>query len=253
MCCFSQPVISVSDTNIFARMGDGVDQFVIYAMSLSARADLAMVLPIPIAKGSGEKSVKFYNMEAYPRLFTDMAQGFPSHDFASSDPFAAAAPAEQKRTLEVVGVGSFEASFVPSIQDFSRLDERFRLGDGVWSKLPGYANFGFAVFKLKAGNAPVHPMAFSFPSAIPQTLFFPTVHIHDGEVHDKAEFDHTLYCQGEGLNHVQWRESESLAVTFLKCGLTKNIVQAGHHVHRQVLKGLLANGDIVVKARKLPA
>lgn len=93
--------------------------------------------------------------------------------------------------------------------------------------------------------------AFSFPSAIPQTLFFPTVHIHDGEVHEKAGFDHMLYCQATGLNHRDWHESPSLAVTFVKCGLTQNIVQAGHHVHRRVLHGMLANGDVVVKAGKL--
>ena len=254
MCCFSQPVLSVSNTNIFARMGEGIDQFVIYAMSLSARTDLAMVLPIPVAKGSGEKAVKFYNLEKYPSLFQDMAKGFPrlDHIYYSSGPFSAE-PAGRSQTLEVVGVGSFEASFVPSVADFVRLDKRFRLADDVWKKLPGYAEFGFAVFKLRAGNSPVHPMAFSFPSAIPQTLFFPTVHIHDGEVHEKAEFDHTLYCQATGLNHRDWEESPSLAVTFLKCGLAHNIVQAGHHVHRRVLHGMLANGDVVVRASKLPA
>jgi hypothetical protein len=41
-----------------------------------------------------------------------------------------------------------------------------RLPEGVWAKLPGYADFGFAVFKLKPGNAQVHPMAFSFPAAL---------------------------------------------------------------------------------------
>jgi hypothetical protein len=33
-------------------------------------------------------------------------------------------------------VGSFEASYVPKIADFSRLDERFRLPVAVWKKLP---------------------------------------------------------------------------------------------------------------------
>ena len=37
-------------------------------------------------------------------------------------------------------------------------------------------------------------MAFDFPRAA-KKLFFPTVHIHDGKVHDKADFDHALYCQ----------------------------------------------------------
>lgn len=44
-------------------------------------------------------------------------------------------------------------------------------------------------------------MAFSFPSARAGHLFFPTMHIHDGEVHEKEDFDHTLYCQASGLEH----------------------------------------------------
>lgn len=43
-----------------------------------------------------------------------------------------------------------------------------------------------------------HPMAFEFPRRDPTRLFFPTVHVHDGAVHSKARFDHTLYCQVQG-------------------------------------------------------
>ena len=46
-------------------------------------------------------------------------------------------------------VGEFEASFVANIGDFSRLDRRFRIALEVWAELPTYADYGFAVFKLK--------------------------------------------------------------------------------------------------------
>src|SRR5207248_7445223 len=95
--------------------------------------------------------------------------------------------------LNVVDVGSFEASFVPTIPDFERLDERFRLPTGTWDQLPQYKQYGFTVFKLKPGAKVIHPMAFEFPRAAPARLFFPTVHIHDGKVHDTATFDHALY------------------------------------------------------------
>jgi len=58
MCCFSRPVEDVSDTKIFARLGNGVDQFIAYSMSLVAKESLAMVLPLPVVRGSGEKAVK---------------------------------------------------------------------------------------------------------------------------------------------------------------------------------------------------
>jgi hypothetical protein len=253
MCCFSRPVQDVSSTKIFARLGNGVDQFVAYAMNLVASEDLSMVLPIPVVAGSGEKAVKFISLQKYPAFFDDLWKGFPEPVMrGGAGPFAAAAPEPQKK-LEVQSVGAFDASFVPTSADFARLDERFRMPDDVWKKLPGYAGFGFAVFKLKKVHGPVHPMAFSFPSSMPQSLFFPTLHIHDGEIHAKAEFDHTLYAQGGGINAKDWQESRGIAVQFLKCGLTGGMVLPQHHVYRRQMQGMLANGDVLLRAGKLAA
>ena len=36
--------------------------------------------------------------------------------------------------------------------------------------------------------AEIHPMAFEFPTRHPDKLFFPTNHVHDGALHDKAVF-----------------------------------------------------------------
>src|SRR6185503_5945530 len=69
MCCFTRPVQSVSSTRIFARMGNEGRQFLAYSMNYLAKEDLAMVLPIPIAPGTGEAGVKFISLEAYPELF----------------------------------------------------------------------------------------------------------------------------------------------------------------------------------------
>ena len=105
------------------------------------------------------------------------------------------------------------ASFVPAIKDFARLDKQFRLPDSVWEKLPLYKEFGFAVFKLKKpekGEQKVHPMAFEFPRASKNILFFPTVHIHDGTVPAKARFDHSLFARSAtsrrwtGRNRPAW-------------------------------------------------
>jgi len=98
-------------------------------------------------------------------------------------------------TLQVHEVGSFEASFVPTLNDFDRLDSRFRLPEQIWHQLPIYEDYAFAVFKLKPGAKQIHPMAFEFPRRNIDQMFFPTVHIHDGKVDVKAHFDHSLYCQ----------------------------------------------------------
>ena len=50
MCCFSQPVDLIADTNIFARASKDGKQYLVYAMTMSAKEDLAMILPIPAPK-----------------------------------------------------------------------------------------------------------------------------------------------------------------------------------------------------------
>ena len=249
MCCFSREIDSVHNTRIFARSHSDGRQFIIYSMSISAKEDIAMVLPIPVVPGSGEKAVQFIALDAYPTIFNDMAKGFPvtsARAWKMAAPTAIPAP-----KLEVQRVGAYDASFVPTVADFSRLDERFRLPDGTWEKLPGYTGFGFAVFKLRKGTHSVHPMAFSFPSATPERLFFPTLHIHDGEVHKKAEFDHTLYCQGAGLKTGEWQESPGIANQFMNIDKTQGIILGAQHLYKRTLSGMLTNTDWLVKARAI--
>jgi hypothetical protein len=249
MCCFTGKVEEVKNTRIFARLGEHGNQVLIYQMSVNAPQDLAMVLPIPIKEGTKEDAVSFFDFSKYDRVFEDLGELFPVYNY-SADPFGAS-PAAAGRSLMVVSVGAYDASFVPGISDFSRLDARFRLPEGVWAKLPGYADFGFAVFKLKPGRSQVHPMAFSFPTALAETVFFPTLHIHDGEVHAKETFDHALYLQGPATNLARggWQESPGLAVTKVKCGLTHGMIRPELHVYRQTMRGEFDNGDVVAKVR----
>ncbi|MGH9902934.1 MAG: hypothetical protein ACRD68_14095, partial [Pyrinomonadaceae bacterium] len=129
MCCFSQAVEVVSNTNIFARAVDG-RQFLVYGMSYAAASDLAMVLPLPVPPNSPEDAVRFINLERYPDFFADMRRGFPEPVAAAQGlarSYFTAAP-----KLKVHDVGSFEASFVPRAEDFDRLDARFRIPRAVW-------------------------------------------------------------------------------------------------------------------------
>lgn len=248
MCCFSRPVDSVSSTNIFARSGADGRQFVVYSMTLRAPEDLAMVLPLPVKPGSGEKAVTFIDLKDYADFFTDLKKGFPVPP--PPGPVSRSFSALSASKLEVVSVGNFDASFVPTVGDFARLDERFRLPAGTWDKLPAYRNHGFAVFKLKSGNAKIHPMAFSFPRENPAQLFFPTVHIHDGEVHKDADFDHTLYCQrgpSDQFTLLNWEESIRPVGLFMQTPKSKGVLDSGEHCYRLRLAGTLPNKDFTLK------
>jgi hypothetical protein len=163
--------------------------------------------------------------------------------------------------LRVVDVGYFDASFVPTIRDFERLDERFRLPHNVWDQLPGYRDYGFAVFKLKRGVQPqrVHPMAFSFPRRRTDLLFFPTVHVHDGTVHPEVRFDHELYCQSDKARDPSlrdWNWADGPASDYIDILRTEGIVKADVRCCRLVLRGMHENvdswsGDIPKNAQRL--
>ncbi len=252
MCCFSKPVVSVGSTQIFARFLDATSQCIVYEMRLDAAEDLAMILPIPVARPAAGDAVTFVDLSGYPGFFGDLEKAFPdppSFGRSSSDPFA-----ESEPRIAVRRVGSFEASFVPSIADFSRLDPRFRLDEKIWNRLPRYEEFGFAVFKLRKGNQQVHPMAFRFQSALPGKLFFPTLHIHDGEVHETEEFDHTLYAQAwtnAVIKGTDWQESPGSAVPFVNLKKARSLVWGGGHLYKRTIIGLSKNEDIIGEARTI--
>lgn len=228
----------VSDTRIFARL-DGGTQSLAYQMRLSTRSELAMVLPIPIRPGSGEDAVAFVDLSDAPHVFDQLALCFavmePQSKGAPISRFQGPAP-----RLAVHSVGAFDASYVPTVRDFSRLDPRFRLPDEVWSALPRYADWGFAVFTLKSGDQRVHPMAFRFPTRDPERVFFPTVHVHDGEVHAEAAFDHELYWQGEqGAGD----ERGAIPASAPMETQTRGLVRAAP-VRRRLMRGRYANDDV---------
>jgi hypothetical protein len=247
MCCFSGPVREVNHTLIFARAADSIRQFIVYSMTLYAPTEVAMVLPLPIKSGTGEDGVTFINLEGYPEFFSDLRRGFPFVVPAAGGSASRSIKPERKM-LEVVPVGSYDASFVPTVNDFSRLDPRFQLPRKTWDQVPRLKKSGFAVFKLKAGRSQFHPMAFSFPRADVNSLFFPTVHIHDGTVHDKARFDHNLYCQrnaGKG-NLTDWEESAQLARDFVWTDKAKELIDGEQHCYRKELTGTLPNKDTFI-------
>lgn len=281
MCCFSGVVREVSRTRIFARATDGGRQVLAYSMTVAADHEVAMILPLPTPAGVAEDDLRFIDLSGYPELFTAIDAAFPAYLSAALAP-ASLTRMYQPQALVVHEVGDFVASFVPSVHDFDRLDQRFRLPDAVWDQRAEYLEASFAVFQLKSrptepapksptvfdrivkrsGGADrddhgvrgtIHPMAFEFPRRDPGRLFFPTVHVHDGSMAETASFDHQLYWQGGPLT-APHEESELAQATSADIGAavdierTMGLVDPGLGCRRWDVAGDRPNVDTYVDA-----
>lgn len=177
MCCFAQAVLNVKQTRIFARLSGTGTQLLAYQMEYESEKPNAMILPLPVKLPAREDSVRFVDLSQYEEFFEDLSSAFPYQrsrnigcSSAGFDELAAGS------VLMVHKVGSFIASFVPTIDDFDRLDKQFVIPKETWQQIPEYENYGFAVFQLNELSGKPHPMAFEFESRSDR-VFFPTVHI----------------------------------------------------------------------------
>jgi len=256
MCCFSTTT-DVRETAIFARVSRPGTQVLAYRMTYSAKAPTAMILPLPVALPARENAVRFKNLKEYPDFFSGLESAFPPPEEGGFFRSKSAGLSAASATLEVHEVGDFVASFVPSMADFSRLDPRFVLSKQVWAKFPAYKDYGFAVFQLKSLAGEPHPMAFEFDTRLKETAFFPTVHIHDGSVHAKADFDHALYLQAKALDaragsydgptsvdkNTGFVRSAGPAKGFVNSALARGLIDPELLIHKTTLRGLLPNRD----------
>lgn len=248
--------MSVGGTRIFACVSERGTQTLVYQMKYESRYENAMILPLPVRQPASEESLRFINMQAYGDFFGDLNDGFPPvplRGIGCASPYTS----DMGRKLQVFEVGNYVASFVPRLADFSRLDARFTLPATTWDQIPEYRDFGFAVFQLAAGAIEPHPMAFEFESAATDSLYFPTKHIHDGEVHDAEEFDHVLYLQHAGFDSRVYGykdhdlpdqatgliRSKYVAKDFCDMAKAGEIVHPDLLVHRQLISGLAPNND----------
>lgn len=259
MCCFSQRIVSVSNTNLFARLSGKGSQFLVYQMQFQSEVANAMILPLPVALPAREDAVRFVSFEGYDYFFDDLNSGFPVENLTNRSNSKFVVDSALPAALKVHEVGNFVASFVPSQSDFDRLDPQFVIPKESWAKLPEYKDYGFAVFQLKELKGKPHPMAFEFPTRWPDQLFFPTVHIHDGEVHEYEEFDHQLYVQDAAFdqNAGQYRGAKQInaktgmvrskwrASQFLKPVLANGFLAPELLVHRMELRGNHPNKDTI--------
>lgn len=259
MCCFAKPVRVVSDTNIYSRLTGRGTQMLAYQMKYDSDELNAMILPIPIAKQAAEDSLRFISLKGYSEFFDHLELGFPALTLAGPG-FGRGGVSDSKIKPDLVvhQVGDFVASFVPTMNDFVRLDQQFVIPKSSWDKIPAYADYGFAVFQLKSLRGKPHPMAFEFETRFKDQIFFPTVHIHDGEVHAREKYDHALYLQNDRFDpivkkylnsHVKDKKtgfvrSKKTAGEFMKVEKSAGLIDPKLLVHRTRLKGTLQNKDV---------
>ncbi len=217
--------IDITQTKIFARHTSNEHQLIVYSMAMQTNSAAVMILPIPIKAGSGEEAVRFIDMRSSPNKNQDIlsspAKGFfslleeicqpecpdYSHSALNNNEsfFDTFSNNYSEKTLKVHEVGDYKASYIPTKENFKQLDSQFQLKTEIWDKLPDYSDYGFIVFKLKTSldlkiQTEIPPMAFEFPTAYSERLFFPTIHLHsnnDQEDLTLGNFDHLLYCQRE--------------------------------------------------------
>src|SRR4051812_11061808 len=115
-----RPLTHVAETRIFARV-EGGTQWLAYQMRVETPSDVAMILPVPVVPGSGDDALSFIDLSGYDTFFEDLAWLFPTPSGVASELLSLSAPRAQGPKLVVHAVGSFEASYVPSRADFSRL------------------------------------------------------------------------------------------------------------------------------------
>jgi len=210
-----------------------------------------MILPIPVAAESGRDDVQFVALDDYPQFFGDLEAHF--NEIKSNVKLLG--QTGTRASLKVHHVGAFEASFVPDMDQWDRLDRRFTIPREIWRQLPAYETFGFVVFKLQPGkHVNVHPMAFSFPTQDPNTVFFPTVHIHDGTIHETADFDHVLYTQNEPSRPISresqpnfWLPSGASASRYLRTERTRGLVDPNAPCFQSAVVGSWKNSDVLVR------
>lgn len=263
MCCFAKAVLHVARTRIFARLTSTGSQLLAYQMEYKSEEPNAMILPLPVALADDDapptdEAVRFIDVSEYEEFFDDLETGFP---YVAPPSIGCAMPLCDSAAaggLTVHEVGNFIASFVPSLSDFDRLDPAFVIPKETWDLIPEYSDFGFAVFQLKQLEGKPHPMAFEFPTRLKQ-VFFPTVHIHDGQVHEEEDFDHVLYLQHAGFDsvvedyknydhvdrHSGFVRSKWPASGYFPAERSQGLVEPSLLVHRTTLRGSLENADRV--------
>lgn len=158
-----------------------------------------MILPaISFSKGSDVVPVEFRsNAESF---FDLLDNTFPKPE-RKVDELGGFSKGKMGRKLEVIRVGSYDVSIVPTIQDFSLLDEEHFVLDPNLAKLFAQryeTDSAFVVCRLRHGEK-FHPIAYTSSVRKDGSLFVPTYHYHGHPSETKPDWDHVIYAMGNPL------------------------------------------------------
>lgn len=198
MCIMASPVQSVTDTKIFVGRDDGSSrQLTVYEMSVQLQGltgkGNAMILPVPVST-AGASSIELHDLSSAPDFFKPFVDVFAER----SRGFSMNKSRGMDDALEVVRVGNYDVSVVPSVNDVKRLNTAvFDVSADTERTLSAeYAlGFAFVVAQLRA-SGDFHPLAYTHPYA--NALFVPTRHEHGrvGAEDDLPKWDHQIFYQG---------------------------------------------------------
>ncbi len=199
MCIISQPVNTVSDTNILVAIDDTQSrQLVVYSNKVDNISDAnAMILPVP-----NPATVSFHNLGIYPNMFKDMSKAFRSKVASISNSYSYSYSTNSvPRTLEVFNVGSYKVSLAKNLGELRLVDSRvFNLSEGCEDMLKDYpSGFGFIICKLASGVEKYHPFGYSHDIINKTTIFVPTKHYHSHVSMENYAPDATIGRSSRGL------------------------------------------------------
>jgi hypothetical protein len=205
MCIISGNVHKVAKTNIFvAPLEDGQRQLTVYSNVVDLSEDQGvMVLPLPFPPGRptrnhpqvGSAQVEFVDLTAYPQLFDDLKS--ITLDLAPNPIGKSRGGGGGGKSLAVVDVGSYKASFVPTMADFKHLDSsEFPVKPEVLQFMRSQYQedrTAFVVCRLQKSKA-YHPFGY-IHFITDQRMFIPTMHYHydaDSGM-EEVDWDHSIY------------------------------------------------------------
>ena len=176
MCIIQGLVKEVSKTKIMVAPLAHHRQLTVYAnkVSMGNTQYRAMILPFPCSKG------EFFDLSVYPELFDDLNMMCWPQVKSNSYSYSDGAQASCNNSLAVVQVGSYHASIVPTLSDFSRINTQvFSLDTKVKDFLQTYypTGYSFMVCQLDE-NKEYHPFGYIHDTLPSGQLFIPTMHYH---------------------------------------------------------------------------
>ena len=225
-------------TRMFGRINNFGEQVLIITLHVEphGNADAVLFMPVPVKPGG---RCGFFDVE-YDDLFADLDKCWePSFVISQS---AQAQAAMDEGTLFPATAPASNGTFFQTRSDLGRLDPKLRPPPAA---VAPYADYGFAMFRLPKSESKVKPLALVFESREAKKLFFPTLTLVDGNVPDKARFEHRCYLQvWTGARPEGWLESDVPANEHVDLQRAKSLVRGELRVHRTELRGERKNEDL---------